>query len=563
MRAEGKLEIDKYSGKGLLIWLCLSLVALIFFSSRYLSEINPATKLQEGWDISINGNRDLGVDLESYGFDVTDKGDSVVMTKIMPTSYDRAALSVYSIHSIIDVFLDDELIYTYGRARYEKGRLIGYGFHIIELPEDYAGKMLTIKMDVTENDAFTKIHIPEIYEHDTFLKTLIRTNRVQLLLNIFLIVLGLLLALVAIPLVVFDKKLIVFVWTGLFSFMVGGWSFANYNFVSLFSDSLYLKVVMEYSTLYLAPLFLILYFKEILSKDGKYRGIILNIILLLQLIFIVVAFGGQLLNILHFPDVLKHSHLLMLATALYIVFALGYDVKHKKGLSDTLFWGAIIMLAVLGSDMFRFYLEKYFIISKDAVFNNYACVGILIFIVAMIINCIQLFMNGLYKRVETKMLEELAFTDAMTGLVNRRACDMKFDEIDERHLDYAVITFDLNNLKKINDTRGHDEGDRYIMSFSNALRNVFADFGTVGRFGGDEFVVIVSKCDCKIIEEKLSELDDELEIINKSNEGWGMSAAHGYTSSSLKEYTSVRDALDEADSKMYENKKAMKSRLRE
>ncbi|MEU2789411.1 GGDEF domain-containing protein [Streptomyces sp. NPDC007100] len=100
---------------------------------------------------------------------------------------------------------------------------------------------------------------------------------------------------------------------------------------------------------------------------------------------------------------------------------------------------------------------------------------------------------------QTERLAEarrLAFTDALTGLANRRAVDMRLDEALERHRrDGAVVSLvvcDLNGLKRVNDSRGHAVGDRLLERFGSVLSLCGAILpGTLAaRLGGDEFCLL-------------------------------------------------------------------------
>ncbi|TJZ45441.1 GGDEF domain-containing protein [Streptomyces piniterrae] len=100
---------------------------------------------------------------------------------------------------------------------------------------------------------------------------------------------------------------------------------------------------------------------------------------------------------------------------------------------------------------------------------------------------------------QTERLAEarrLAFTDALTGLANRRAVDMRLDEALELHRrDGAVVSLvvcDLNGLKRVNDTRGHAIGDRLLERFGSVLSLCGAILpGTLAaRLGGDEFCLL-------------------------------------------------------------------------
>jgi diguanylate cyclase (GGDEF)-like protein len=101
---------------------------------------------------------------------------------------------------------------------------------------------------------------------------------------------------------------------------------------------------------------------------------------------------------------------------------------------------------------------------------------------------------------QTERLEEarrLAFTDALTGLANRRAVDAHLDEAIERHRrDGAVVSLvvcDLNGLKRVNDTLGHAVGDRLLERFGSVLSlcGAMLPGALAARLGGDEFCLLV------------------------------------------------------------------------
>jgi diguanylate cyclase (GGDEF)-like protein len=100
---------------------------------------------------------------------------------------------------------------------------------------------------------------------------------------------------------------------------------------------------------------------------------------------------------------------------------------------------------------------------------------------------------------QTERLEEarrLAYTDALTGLANRRAVDLRLDEAIESHLRtgavVSLVVCDLNGLKQVNDTRGHAAGDRLLERFGSVLSLCGAMLpGTLAaRLGGDEFCLL-------------------------------------------------------------------------
>ena len=97
---------------------------------------------------------------------------------------------------------------------------------------------------------------------------------------------------------------------------------------------------------------------------------------------------------------------------------------------------------------------------------------------------------------ETKLkaVEELALRDSLTGLANRRNTEGRIQWRIEHQQVFCVMMIDLNRFKQINDTHGHPAGDSLLKQFSEELRSNLRSSDVAGRWGGDEFIVILD-CD--------------------------------------------------------------------
>lgn len=102
------------------------------------------------------------------------------------------------------------------------------------------------------------------------------------------------------------------------------------------------------------------------------------------------------------------------------------------------------------------------------------------------------------KRVQAELML-LASTDALTGIVNRRTVlvvlEKQFSLASRKDDDLAVIFCDIDGLKAVNDNMGHAAGDQFIKLASSALLDSLRDCDTVGRLGGDEFLIVLPDCD--------------------------------------------------------------------
>ncbi|MGW2524584.1 diguanylate cyclase domain-containing protein [Streptomyces sp. NPDC001617] len=103
---------------------------------------------------------------------------------------------------------------------------------------------------------------------------------------------------------------------------------------------------------------------------------------------------------------------------------------------------------------------------------------------------------GIAQAERLEEVRRLAYTDALTGLANRRAVDVRLEEAIERHrVDGTVVSLvvcDLNGLKRVNDTRGHAVGDRLLERFGSVLSlcGAMLPGALAARLGGDEFCLL-------------------------------------------------------------------------
>lgn len=96
-------------------------------------------------------------------------------------------------------------------------------------------------------------------------------------------------------------------------------------------------------------------------------------------------------------------------------------------------------------------------------------------------------------------LEELATTDSLTGLANRKQImanlDLQLEGYRRNGTDFAVLMLDIDFFKKVNDTYGHQAGDSVLTEMASILHNILRTRDTAGRYGGEEFIVILDTTD--------------------------------------------------------------------
>lgn len=175
--------------------------------------------------------------------------------------------------------------------------------------------------------------------------------------------------------------------------------------------------------------------------------------------------------------------------------------------------------------------------------------------------------EGEVERMKSRVsrMGALAYKDALTQVKNKTSYDEESQLLEQDIADgsaqFAIVMIDLNHLKKMNDTYGHEHGNDYIQLSCRMICVVFSH-SPVFRVGGDEFVVILKDSDYGRRDKLVEILREDFEMTSTADElePWERaSAAIGMAIYEKGKDTCVEDVFKRADVLMYENKKAMKA----
>ena len=166
-------------------------------------------------------------------------------------------------------------------------------------------------------------------------------------------------------------------------------------------------------------------------------------------------------------------------------------------------------------------------------------------------------------REHAEEMDRAANIDALTKVRNKRAYDVEVERIDQEiaggKTAFGLAMIDLNYLKKINDTYGHDKGNEAIRTLCRTICGVFVH-SPVYRIGGDEFVVVLENHDYEHLDELKVSFDQEMLKLGNEKTPWeGVSAAAGYALFDPSRDKDVESVFERADKEMYEQKKRMKA----
>lgn len=521
-------------------------------------------ELDHGWNVKVNGDEYEDVTLSEFILDTRNRGDKVEYWRSLPVGsmIKSPMLELYSLHSVIDVYLDNELIYTYGHEIYESGELIGYGKNYISMPDDYAGKELRISLVVAENNAFDRLQALAIVDGNHFFQKALAEHRITLLIVFFLIMFGIIvMALSAIMRVVnvsFSQTFCI----AMFSFLVGCWTLCNSDLLIYFITNLRVKVTIEYVTLFALPLPFTFYFKG--RVDDKRTPVWLKVFFWIlsgvEVAFFVTAYSCQQLNLAHYPKFVPICQVLMVLTLIFIVLVnrQGRKKSKTKG-TDTINIGFAIAIVAVVWELLRYNLSKYVFGFRKNQYSSTVCIVILIIVITLLIDFAKDVSKNVYKSAQQRLLEQMAYVDELTGLSNRRRCEETLLDLKQRAIPYAVLSLDMNFLKKVNDSLGHEKGDALLKRFAEMLMEVYGLHGTVGRMGGDEFIVILPEVTREDAENLISHMKATMLRMNVNTTQLKLSTAYGLAmSDEVGKDQDAHAAYRLADERMYENKRQSK-----
>ncbi len=168
--------------------------------------------------------------------------------------------------------------------------------------------------------------------------------------------------------------------------------------------------------------------------------------------------------------------------------------------------------------------------------------------------------EGMTKRLEHA--EKLADQDPLLPIYNRRAFVRELTRVQatvERYNSHAsLIYIDLNGFKEVNDTYGHQAGDHVLSEFSIRLAASVRETDIVGRLGGDEFGLILSRTDQEAAATLTTRFPAELERNPIYWEGTRLDVGMSYGIVSIEPGVNAEQALNTADDKMYQQKQSGK-----
>lgn len=530
--------------------LFVGVIICIALADNEFTQLKPTSILYHATDFTLNGEP-----IDSLPVKVKcKKNQPIVLTgklpKNMPADFALCYLASYCSSS---VYVNGRRIGGYGTdLPLPFGHMVGNIQVIVPVTLDLGGRtfklVLTpyydIDMDINEPTLASRGSL----QFSILLRNIPKLIIITILATVMIIAIVIMFNLKQNKSAISPRLVLYFV---LFDLFVVLWITCSSDLPQLFTSSNAAVSLISFLSLSIMAIPFAGYCGEVYPQRKK----LFRIIQLVGLGIPVIILAGYMLNLFDPAEILLLTHAYIIVT---IVTAIVVSIIELRSNHEAIHVVVGIALLAVAAAVGLVCYYKAPTQGLDGTMFGIGCVAFVISLFSLIvIREVKLVQEQKY--VET--YKELAYTDIMTGLMNRSAFENCFETMSTRVKPGEPVTlfiFDINMLKYTNDTLGHQYGDALIVGLARVLKKEFEKHGTCCRLGGDEFGVLIegAKLDVRLLKTHFKEALADA----RTKEGAKISAAVGYATLPYSPDKQFRmDLFRLADRAMYVDKETMKS----
>lgn len=542
-----------------IVWSCLIIVGLLGLIVMQMLWQRRGYQVDYGVKSYVDiSNSWIYEDGESADFSSLreEEGKSTIYYQI-PKIKESTTLFYRSHNMYTKVFLEDELIYETDNTYSD--RPPGTRWNLVKIHPEQVGQIL--KLQITAAYSGDSPTLDNIYWGD----------RAAIILSIMQQKVWAILTCIAICLVGFVMLILdIFLnygnktknhgicCLGIFSICIGGWSLIETNVLQLLVGDTQILQSIDNLLLILCVMPLILY-ANWTYDIFKYRFVRLYCII--HILYLVACIILPIAGVTDWHGLLPIARVFIGINAIgFITFAIRNNwslIVSQKMRSPVAFFQlagvfSICISAVL--ELLRFNVSG--AMDRAMVLRFGLLLFILCFAISSLVQAYKLILQGM----EYDNVRKLAYSDALTQLGNHVAYLERLEECVEKHISQlGIVYLDVNNLKKVNDEYGHEEGNVLIRTAADVIKNSFSSYGRVYRIGGDEFCVLLDQNPEEGYEQGIDEFRNQIKAVNESGDYiFHLQIAHGFACCEADSMKTVKNAVNTADENMYRDKIQLK-----
>lgn len=513
-----------------------------------LSGENTLSTINEGWLVTINGEVlglvDLPVTLE------TPPGSVVVAQRDVKSRSGNAFVGLRTEQTELRAYVDGVMVYSYGLGGPSPP---GNAWNFVNVA---GGSRVMLEFIPWFDDASITM-LPALVggsRHAIFYQ-LFSANFASAFLSLLSVVAGLLIICLGL-IASFRLKSKSFILLGVFCTLISVWSLEETGLLDLFIPHPRLITLIDYLSLFVAPLFMLLFVRSVYTLQNNR---FCNLFVLVYSAIVSVFTLLHMVQIIFLWDVLWVAHLLIIAVALYTLWAAMRFRMFMERINNLLFLFAICCLSLFSViDLLHYYILLDTTATSGADSAFFIRIGFILFIILLTIVNLRQGLVLYNKGVEAEVLQKMLETDLMTGLCSRHTFDADMEALarqpDEELTDVFLLMFDINNLKKVNESQGHKQGDLLLTKAAHLLQDVFGHYGKCYRIGGDECVAILRGVTPALLEERIALLESRAQTV-RNNAGPDIDVAMGYAQYTPGLDNNIYALFTRVDSIMYQDKR--------
>ncbi len=494
---------------------------------------------------------------DSNNFRLPKKGERLIFTLTIPDGadeIDNPMLCFCNYNSVVTITSGGNVLYAHGQVKQDKGWPTGHT--IIRVPVR-AGSVVTIEYLQQEDNTLSSLSEIVLMPAQYSWLYPVRTLPLQISLTLFVIF------------AVFS--LLIFVFNTVFS--LGRQELAQGFMLSLFCITMTLWALgysgtlfvltnndttipfAEYTATYLIPVFFCGYMLYGAASYGWRK----KVSAVLEAFFFVIFLAATLVQLFG-PEHNGYLTFLGICYTILLFSCIFFTVlvfRDRTSAGRVFRIGMVITILLALSDVIAAMMIRIREID-DGSGSRFAAQAItpaivLVFQTTLMADYLSRVYRAYQKRKELERLEQVAYTDALTGLDSRAAFEDRELPVLEKQPCYAIAFIDADGLKRTNDRCGHREGDHLLKTVSDAIRSGCAGSGCLGfRYGGDEF--LIAGKDKATVQGAVDAMEKILSRKNLSD-GTPITVSSGIAVHLKASDRSASDIIREADSRMYQQKK--------
>ncbi len=504
------------------------------FTGYSIAELNSGWQDAGGTALSLPGK-----------YEVSAGEDFTICHEVTAELLQQGYLLFRTDHTFVTAALNGEVIYRFGvKEEIPFGNSPGSGWQLIPLTGAKPGDELSLTINCPYDKYSGLLRPIYLGTKSDLVSYIFWKGLAMMVLTMIPFIIGIFMILIT-PIFFWKYRLFNFVNIGLPVLIASVWSFTEARVWQMYFTNAYAVQLINFLTFSMAiPSFY--WAVQILGFIPRnkwfYRLMTLN--LLTALILLIL----QVLNIADYFNMLFVLHLVQGFDVLALVASFIKNKTQYRGLQRLLFiliYSAMVFAAVL--DLCDFYLWDKF---GNGYFSRIALLSIL---VCAAIFSLKQMLDTHAENIRRSAFEQLAYTDTLTSLRNRRGFDEDVDFLSKHLRKISILYADMNGLKRINDCLGHASGDNAIQIVAEQLKKFCGDGSTCYRLGGDEFCILSTSLTPEALEEHCRLANTALKEYEE-NFGGPIDISYAANAYDPAGSMTIYQCLTATDRKMYEYK---------